>query len=129
MSYKILFVLNALIALVCGLGFLFVPAMVLDIFGTEKYEATLFAARLFGMAVFTLGLLLWFAKNIPDVNIQKQMAWALFVSSLVGLVLAILGVSSASGVIRANGWVPIVFFAVSGLGYAFMLFLKPRMKE
>jgi cell division protein FtsW (lipid II flippase) len=129
MSYKVLFVLNALIALVCGLGFLFVPAMAVDLFGTEKYAATLFVARLFGMAVFAIGLLLWFARNITDANFQKQLGWTMFVSALIGLVIMIIGVSPASGVIRVNAWIPIVFFAFSCLGYAFMLFLKPRMKE
>ena len=129
MSYKILFVPNALVAIVVGLALLFVPAIGLDQFGTEKYAATLFVARLFGLATFTIGLLLWFAKDIPDVNIQKQMGVVMFVSSIIGLVVAVIGVSPASGVVRINGWIPIVLFALSALGYGFMLFLKPRMKE
>lgn len=129
MSYKVMFVLNALIAVVVGLALLFVPAIGLDQFGTEKYESTVFITRLYGLAAFTIGLLLWFAKNIPDANIQKQLGVVMFVSSLIGLVVSIIGVSPASGVIRVNSWIPIVVFAVSTLGYGFILFLKPRMKE
>jgi hypothetical protein len=129
MSYKVLFVLNALVAIVVGLALLFVPAIGLDQFGTEKYEATIFVARLFGLAAFTIGLLLWFAKNISDANIQKQMGVVMFVSAIIGLVVTVIGVSPASGVIRLNSWIPIVLFALSALGYGFMLFLKPRMKE
>ena len=129
MGYKVLFVLNALIALVFGLGCLAAPALVLDQFGTEKYEATLLVTRMFGMAAFTVGLLLWFSRNISDVNIQKQMGWSMFIASIIGLVVMVIGASSASGVIRLNSWIPPVLFVLAGLGYGFMLFLKPRMKE
>jgi len=129
MSYKVVFVLNALVAVVVGLVLLFVPAIGLEQFGTEKYESTIFITRLFGLAAFTVGLLLWFAKNILDANIQKQLGIVMFVSSIIGLIVAIIGVSPASGVIRVNSWIPIVVFTLGALGYGFMLFLKPRMKE
>lgn len=129
MSYKVLFVLNALVMLVVGLGFLFVPDMALDQLGTEKYAATLFVSRFFGAAVFIIGLLLWFAKNITDVTVQKQMGGVLFVGSIVGLILAVIGASPASGVIRINAWIPIVLFVLAVLGFGFMLFLKPKLKE
>ena len=129
MSYKVLFVLNALVALIIGLGCLAVPALVLDQFGTEKYESTVLVTRMFGMAAFTIGLLLWFSRSISDFNIQKQMGWSMFITSIIGLVVTVIGVSPASGVIRLNSWIPPVLFVLAGLGYGFMLFLKPRMKE
>jgi len=50
----------------------------------------------------------------------------LLISTVIGLILAIYGSTS---VIRANSWIPIVLYAFFVLGYGFMLFLKPKMKE
>jgi len=129
MNYKFLFVLNALVSFLIGLVFLFVPARAMGFFGTETYASTLLIARFFGTALVALGLLLWFAKDATDEGVQKGMAWALFISSLLGLIVNVIGISPASGVIRANGWITIIVYVLFALGYAFMLFLRPRMKE
>ena len=129
MSYKLIFVLNALVVLAGGLGFLFVPEMVLDQFSTETYASTLLVSRFFGLALVALGLVLWFAKDAADATVQKRLGVVLFVVSLTGLVLSLVGISSLSGVLRTNSWVPLVLFAVGSLAYGFLLFVRPRMQE
>ena len=126
MSYKIMFVITAIVALAFGVGYLVVPAMVLGFFGTETTIPVQVVARFYGSALFTLGLVLWFAKDIADANIQKNFGYGLLAGNIIGLILAIMGSTS---VIRTNSWIPILIYVLLGLGYAFMLFLKPRMKE
>lgn len=129
MSYKVLFILNALVAVVVGLGFLIKPDVALPLLGvTEQYASTVWATRFFGSAMFALGLVLWFAKD-TDVNVQKSIGWALFISTLVGLVVALAATFASNAVLRQNAWIPVVVFVLFLLGYAFMLFLQPRMKE
>ena len=126
MSYKILFVLNALVAVIVGAAFLFVPDRMLGLFETDAYAATVLMARFFGSAMVALGLVLWFAMG-ADANVQKGMGWALFISAILGLVVNVLGI--ANGVIRSNGWITVIVYVLFALLYAFMLFLQPRMKE
>jgi len=129
MSYKILFVLNALVAVIFGLGFLIKPDIALPLLGvTEQYASTVWAARFFGSAMLALGLVLWFAKD-ADTNVQKGMGWALLISTLVGLVLTLAATFAKNAVLRQNAWIPIVVYVLFGLGYGFMIFLQPRMKE
>jgi len=130
MSYKLLFILSAIVAIVFGLGFLIVPDRVLPLFGTtEGYVPLIFAARFFGFTAFAFGLVLWFAKDTTDAKAQRNLGIAMLVVSVVGFVLSIVGTMDGSKVIRANVWVPIALFALSGLGYAFMIFLKPKMVQ
>jgi hypothetical protein len=130
MSYKFLFVLNALVALAFGLALLFVPATVLGLFGVaERYVSTLLVARFFGSAMIALGSVLWFAKDAADMAVQKNMGMALLISAILGLVVTIIGMAGNKAVIRSNGWIAVVVYVLFGLGYAFMLFLKPKMKE
>lgn len=128
MSYKLVFALNALVVLASGLGFLFVPDMLLDQFKTETYASTLLVSRFFGLALAALGLVLWFAKDAADATVQKRLGVVMFVVSLTGLVLSLVGISSLSGVLRTNSWIPLVLFAVGSLAYGFLLFLVPRMQ-
>jgi len=129
MSYKILFVLNALVSLVLGLGFLFKPDFVLPLLGvTEQYASTVWAARFFGSALFALGAVLWFVKDAEE-SVQKGASWGLFISTLIGLVLALLASFSSTAILRQNSWIPIIIYVVFALGYGFMLFMKPRMKD
>jgi len=129
MSYKVLFVLNALVAVVVGLGFLIKPDVALPLLGvTEQYASTLWASRYFGSAMLALGLALWFAKE-ADTGVQKGMGWGLFISTLVGLVVTLAATFADNAVLRQNAWIPVVIYVLFGFGYAFMIFLQPRMKE
>ena len=130
MSYKVLFVLSAIVAVIFGLGLLIVPDRVLPLFGTtEQYASTIFAARFFGFSTFAFGLTLWFAKDASDEKVQRNLGIANLIISVVGLGMALYATMAGNAVIRTNSWVPIVLFLLSGLGYGFMLFLKPRMVQ
>lgn len=128
MSYKLLFVLSAIVAVIFGLGFLIVPDRALPLLGTtEQYASTIFAARFFGFALFGLGLVLWFAKDASDEKVQRNLGIANLIISVVGLVMSLYATMAGNAVIRTNVWVPIVLFLLGGLAYGFMIFLKPRM--
>jgi heme/copper-type cytochrome/quinol oxidase subunit 3 len=127
MSYRILFILNAFFAVVVGLAMVFVPAMVLDQFGAEGRVPELLLARFIGVVLVTVGLVLWFAKDAADEKVQKNIGMGLLIGAVLGLIVTILGIAG-SGVIRSNGWIAILVSVLFGLGYGFLLFLKPRVK-
>ena len=71
MNYRLMFLINAFIAVLLGLGFLIVPDRILGQFGVDGYAATRLLSQFFGTAMLGLGLLLWFAKDVTDANLQK----------------------------------------------------------
>jgi hypothetical protein len=127
MSYKVIFVINALIAIVFGIAFLVVPTIALKQFGVDEYASTKLVLQFFGTGLLTIGLLAWFAKNVTDASVQRGMGVAMLIGSLAGLVMAVIGV--ATGAVRILGWLAIVLYAVFVLGYGFLLFLRPRLKD
>ena len=84
-----------------------------------------FGMAAIGAALAALGVILWFVKD-ADADLQKKFSMAALVGCVLGIVVAIIGVTS---VMKGLGWVVIVVEFVFALGYAFVLFLQPKMKE
>ena len=124
MNYRIMFLLNALIAILLGLGFLAVPSRVLHQFGVDEYAATKLVSQFFGTALLATGLLLWFAKDINEANLQKGMGIALLVDAVAGLGISLSGITS--GILRSNGWMAIIIYSLLGVAYAYLVFSKPK---
>jgi hypothetical protein len=124
MNYRILFLINAFIAVLLGLAFLIVPGRILGQFGVDEYAATKLISQFFGTAMLGLGLLLWFAKDVNEANLQKGMGIALLIGAVAGLLITVMG--TTSGILRANAWIAIVVYAILGVAYAYLAFLKPK---
>lgn len=127
MSYRTLFIINSFVAFLIGAAFLFVPAFAIKEFGVDNYASTRMLAQFFGTAMFALGLLLWFAKDSTELGVQKGMGIALLIGDIAGFVVAVL--ATVGGTLRVNAWMIIVLYALFGLGFGYLVFLKPRMKE
>ncbi|MCI0550189.1 MAG: hypothetical protein L0287_04480 [Anaerolineae bacterium] len=124
MNYRMMFLINALVVVLFGLGFLLVPERVLGLFRTEAFVATQLVARFFGTALLALGLVLWFAKDITDESVQRGIGIALLIGAVAGLIVTAMGTFASNAVIRANGWLAMVLYVLFGLGYAYLVFLK-----
>jgi hypothetical protein len=124
MNYRIMFLINALIAVLLGLAFLAVPDRILTQFGVDGYAATKLAAQFFGTAMLALGLLLWFAKDVAEENLQKGMAIALMVGAAAGLIITAVG--TTSNILRSNGWIAMLIYLLFGLAYAYLVFTRPK---
>jgi len=128
MNYKFLFFLNALVCVVLGAALLIVPEMTLSQFHSQQRANTEVPyARFLGSTFLTLGLISWFVKDTSDSILQRNVGAVGLFGSVLAVVVTIIGISKR--LINANGWIPIVVEAIFGLGYAFMLFVKPKMKE
>jgi len=127
MGYKILFILNALVVFALGAVLLVVPEMALGQFQTQMRVTEVVQARYLGAALLTLGLMLWFIKDVSDERLQKNFSVVGLVGAILAVIVTIIGITK--GVLTINSWLPIVVEVVFALGYAFMLFLKPKMKK
>lgn len=122
---KLLFVINAIVLVAFGLLLLFVPEMGLGQFAMNARVQEVFMARVIGAALFSLGALLWFAKDVDDA-LQTKVGIVALVGTIVGLIVTIVGVVN---VVKGLGWLAIVVEVAFALGYAFVLFIQPRMNE
>lgn len=128
MNYKLMFMINAVVAALFGVAFLVLPDFVFKQFASESYIAMVLLARFFGGTLLMSAVLMWFMTN-ADEELQRSVAFVLLAGAIGGFVLSLMGIAGASAVIRANGWVLLVIYVIFGLGYAYLLFLQPPAAE
>ena len=125
MSYKIMFFVSAIVAAAFGLLLIFAPEVGLKQFAMTARAQEIFMARVVGAALASVGILLWFAKDAEG-EAQKGFGMGALAGTVLALIVTIIGVAT---VVKGLGWIALVVEVVLGLGFAFMIFLQPRMKE
>lgn len=121
---KLLFVINAVVAVAFGLLLVVAPEVGLNQFAMTARVQEVFMARAIGAALVALGAVLWFAKD-ADEAAQRGLGMGALAGSVLGLIVTIMGVF---GVLKGLGWIAIIVELAFALGYTFVLFLQPRMK-
>jgi len=121
---KLLFVVNAIVAVAFGLLLVVAPEIGLNQFAMTTRVQEIFMARAVGAVLAALGAVLWFVKDADDA-LQKKFSMAALAGSVLGIIVTIIGVAT---VMKGLGWLAVVVEVLFALGYAFVLFLQPRMK-
>ena len=125
MSYKIMFFVSAIVAVAFGAFLIFAPEAGLKQFAMTSRAQEIFMARAIGAALASVGILLWFAKDVEG-DAQKGLGMGALAGTVLALIVTIIGVAT---MVKGLGWVALVVEVVLGLGFAFMIFLQPKMKE
>ncbi len=115
------FLLNSIIAFAFGLGLLFMPATIGEMYGMESSAATIHVAQLFGQAVIGIGLITFLTRK-SDLQVMRPIAISLFVADAIGLVVEIKDV--LNGVTNEMGWSSVALFALLALGFGYFAFIK-----
>jgi hypothetical protein len=90
MTLRTLFTINAIVAVLFGLGFLLAPVPLLASYGVELSDAGLYVARLLGTAFIAFALISWFFRDSPGSSELRAVILAFFVSDLIGFVLSLI---------------------------------------
>ena len=123
MKYRNLLVVNAVVALLYGIGLVLLPSTVLSLYGVTRGPAVNLASQLFGVELLHVGLICWFARKVSDSPAQRAIIIASLIGQVIGLIVALMG--TLSGVFNAVGWSAVAIYLVLALGYAYLQFMKP----
>ena len=123
MKLSNLLVVNAIVALVYGIGELLTPATMFSLYGVTQSPGARLMAQYFGLSLIAIGLLAWFARNVADSEAQRAIILALLISDVIGVIVSVLG--TVSGVMNAVGWSAVGIYLLLALGYAYFQFMKP----
>ena len=126
MKLSTLMIVNAIVAAVFGLGFVFAPGQVTSLYSPEVGVTLRYVAQLFGAALLGFAVLTWVARNAPDSEARRAILLALFVGDGVGFILALIG--QLGGVVNALGWSTVLIYLLLALGFGYFGFVaKPEL--
>jgi xanthine/uracil permease len=117
MKLSTLMVVNAVVGLVFGTGFVLAPGESLALYGHTSTPVLDYLAQLLGAALLTFAVLTWAARKAPDSDARRAILLALVVGYAIGFVLAL--IAQLKGVENTLGWstVATYFLLSSGFGY------------
>ena len=122
MKFNTFMLVYAVISAVFGLGFVFIPGLLLPLYGVEPDAALKLIGQLFGAVLISLALLAWLVRNLRDSETQRPVIISLLVGEALGFILALIG--QLNGVFNALGWSVIAVYLFFTLGLAYLLFSK-----
>jgi len=79
MKVKPVFVVNSILAFLFGIGFMVIPAFLLNMIGFSIDADGPLLMRFFGILIFGISILTYSARNIEDSNARKSIILFLFV--------------------------------------------------
>ena len=119
MTLRSFFTILAVLSFLFGIGFVLAPAQVLANYGIETSPALALVGRLFGGALLTLGVILWFARDFRDEAAVRAVLLGALLGDVVNLVVATMG--TLSGTSNALGWSTVVIYLYGTLGSGYFL--------
>ena len=114
-----LFLVSMIVEVIFGVGFVLAPGALLGPMGVTLNEIATTFARLFGSAIISFPVLLWFARKSDKAEFRKGVVNSLFVYYLVSTVLLLL--TQLSGQMNAMGWSVVVLHLVLTLWFGYFL--------
>ena len=97
-----LFKVALIVEAIFGIGFVIAPGAMLGPFGVTLDAIAMSFVRLFGSALISFSILLWFAFKSDNSEFKKGVVYSMFVYFLVSTVLLV--IAQLAGQMNALGW-------------------------
>jgi hypothetical protein len=125
MTMKTFFTILAVLALIHGIGFVLAPEQVMASYGLASSASSVLLGRLFGGALLSLGLILWFARD-TSAEAARGLMIAIAIGDFIGLVVVVM--ATMAGTMNSMGWIAalIYLFGAGGCGY-FLMMRSPQL--
>lgn len=120
MKLSTLFIINAILAILFGLGFILAPEAVLAPYGIATDSAGIALARLLGVSFIEVGILAWLARNIESTSAVRVITLAYFIGNAVGFIVTL--IDQLGGLANALGWTTVAIYLLLALGYGYFQF-------
>lgn len=117
MKLSTLFLINAILAIGHGLGFIFLPSMLLAIYQVPVAQGAALMGQLFGVQLLFIAVVTWYARDIRDGQALGAIVLGGVVTAAVGTVVT--AKALADGVVGPMGWLALAIYAFLTLGYLY----------
>jgi hypothetical protein len=117
MKISTLFLINGILAIGHGLGFIFLPSMLLAIYQVPIAPGAVLLGQLFGVQLLFIAIVVWYARDLRDGQALGAIVLGGVVTSAVGTVVT--AKALADGIFGPMGWLAVAIYALLTLGYLY----------
>lgn len=125
MYLRWLFYVNGVLAILFGLGFLFVPDAVASSYGTRADATTIVVARYWSAWLIPIGYVSWMAARMSGSPLKLHLTRAFEFIGIINVIVSVLALSSGT-VNTAGGIFNLVLSAVFAVGFGYYGWAKPQ---
>jgi hypothetical protein len=123
MKFRTYMLIAAIIAVLYGLGFLFIPNTVMGLYGVKLNEPGRYVALYFGSALMGIAVTWWRIRESKTVHdLLEGVFLGGIVLSVTGLVVALL--DAIAGPSNNIAWINPVIYAFLTIGFVYLYFKK-----
>jgi hypothetical protein len=117
-----LFLVYLIIEAIFGIGFLFVPDLVMGPMGVTLDETSTTLARMFGSLLISIPVLVYFARKSSSTEFKRGVIYCCFIYLLASTVILV--ITQIKGLMNAMGWSIVIIHLLFVLWFGYYL-LKP----
>jgi hypothetical protein len=115
-----LFLVYLIFEAIFGIGFIFAPGLLLDPMGVSLDETSTTFARLFGSALLSFPVLLFFARKSASAEFKSGVVYSIFLYLLASTIILL--ITQLKGLMNAMGWTIVILHLVFLLWFGYYLF-------
>ena len=122
MNLRTLIIISAVLALIYGLGLVFMPVTLLSMYGFGTGASEKLLSQFFGSELLVLGVLAWLSKDSTGASVRPLITGNV-VGNAVGTIVSLIGV--LNGIMNAVGWSAVGIYLFLTLGFGYFQFMAP----
>ncbi|HBZ21374.1 MAG TPA: hypothetical protein DEO60_09605 [Bacteroidales bacterium] len=114
-----LFLVYLIVEAIFGVGFLFVPGLMMDPMGVTLDATSTTFARLFGTLLISIPVLLYFARKSSSTEFKRGVIYCCFIYLLLSTVVLL--ITQIKGLMNTMGWSIVILHLVFMLWFGYYL--------
>jgi len=114
-----LFLVYLIVEAIFGIGFLFVPGLLMDPMGLTLDETSTTFARMVGSLIISLPVLLFFARKSTSSEFKRGVVYCIFTYLLASTIILL--ITQLKGLMNAMGWSVVILHLVFMFWFGYYL--------
>ena len=120
-----LFLVYLIVEAIFGIGFLFVPGLMMDPMGVTLDETSTTFARLFGSLIISIPVLLFFVRKSTSSEFKRGVVYSVFIYLLASTIILL--ITQLKGLMNPLGWGIVILHFVFMLWFGYYLINQGKM--
>lgn len=121
MKASTLFMVSAILAVVFGLAFIFVPVWLLSLYGITADAPLAYISQLLGAAFIIVAIISWAARSAPASPLRGGVVLGFFIGDAIGFIVSLL--AQLKGFANALGWSTVAIYLLLALAFGYLQFM------